>query len=543
MAADDDPLLSSRARRRLLVALGYGAANVALAGLVGFRRSQPDIPVPVAAAPTEPEAELAGSAQLSGLTDRIRAGTPPALPGAGPEPPPGHRFDLVIAGGRVIDPASGFDAVADVGIDGTTIRSIRGERLRGTERLDASGKVVAPGFVDLLSYEPNPFGVWYKLADGVTTNLAMHGVNNYADAFFRRYEGTTPIHFGGAFHQHFMRATELEVGVEDQLTRSELRAFAALLEESLEGGFAGVSFSPEYAPGTTTKEMVRLAEVAAQSGHVAFFHVRYSDPNPPGTSVEAVDEVLAVARETGASVHIEHLSSTGATHHMAETLDKLDEARADGVDITACLYPYDFWGTFLASPRFSLGWRDRFGLDFEDLQVAGTETRLTEATYRRALDDNKLVAALGSIPEDEVQLALRRPWTMVASDAILNLDLNNHPRAAGTFARTLGRYVRELGVLDLPTALSKITYQPAARVEGMIPAMARKGRVQRGADADIVVFDPATIADRATVAKPGQLSVGIEWVLVDGTIAVRDGELQRNVRAGRALRGAVERTA
>ena len=118
---------------------------------------------------------------------------------------------------------------------------------------------------------------------------------------------------------------------------------------------------------------------------------------------------------------------------------------------------------------------------------------------------------------------------MVASDAILHRDLNNHPRAAGTFARTLGRYVRELGVLDLPTALSKITYQPAARVEAMIPAMARKGRLQRGADADIVVFDPDTIADRATVADPGQASVGIDWVLVEGTVALR----QRGTPTGR----------
>jgi len=545
MAADDDPLLSSRARRRLLVAFGYGAANIALAGVVGFRRSAPTTAAPVDAAAgpdTTLGADSADPASLANLTDRVRAGLPPAIPGAEPDPGPGHRFDLVIAGGRVIDPASGFDSVADVGIDGTTIRSISGDRLRGHDRIDAAGRVVAPGFVDLLSYEPNPFGVWFKLADGVTTNLAMHGVNNYPEAFFRRYDGTTPIHFGGAFHQHFMRANELEVGVEDELTSSQLRRFGSFLEDNLNAGFAGVSFSPEYAPGTTTRELLRLTEIAAGLGHVAFFHVRFSDPDPPGTSAEAVDEVLAVARETGASVHIEHLSSTGGTHHMAETLDVLDEARSDGVDVTACLYPYDFWGTFLASSRFALGWQDRFRLDYDDLQVAGTETRLTEASFRRAVEQNKLVAALGSIPEDEVQLALARPWTMVSSDAILNPDLNNHPRAAGTFARTLGRYVRELGVLDLPTALSKITFQPAARVEGMIPAMTRKGRVQRGADADIVVFDPATIADRATVAEPASASVGIEWVLVEGSVALRNGEPQRDVRAGRALRGSVERT-
>lgn len=523
MAADDEPLLSSRARRRLLVALGYGAANAALVGLAGLRPP---------GAPRDP-----ATGGLVDLTSSVRHGLPPAVADARPEPPAGHTYQRVIANGRVIDPESGFDGVADVGIDDGVIASISGERLWGHEVIDASDRVVAPGFIDLLSYEPNPFGVWFKLADGVTTNLAMHGVNNYADAFFRRYEGSTPIHFGGAFHQHFMRATDIGAGVEDELSVAQLTTFEAALRDNLARGFAGVSFSPEYSPGTTTGELVRLASVAADLGHVAFFHVRYSDPNPPGTSAEAIDEVLEVARRTGVSVHIEHLSSTGGTFVMAETLDKLERARDEGLDVTACLYPYNFWGTFLASPRFSLGWQERFGLAYDDLQVAGSEARLSEASFGAALAENKLVAALGSIPEEEIHLALDRPWTMVASDAILNPDLNNHPRAAGTFARTLGHYVRELGVLDLPSALAKITILPAQRVERMIPAMARKGRVQRGADADIVVFDPLTIADRATVAAPDQPSKGIDWVLVDGVVALREGEPQRNVRAGRALRG------
>jgi dihydroorotase len=275
-------------------------------------------------------------------------------------------------------------------------------------------------------------------------------------------------------------------------------------------------------------------------GQVVFFHVRFSDPDPPGTSDEAITEVLDIARRTGASVHIEHLSSTGATFRMAEVLDRLDEARATGIDVTACVYPYDFWGTYLASSRFAAGWQERYGLGYEDLQVAGTEQRLTEATYEQAWRENKLVAALGSIPEDEVQLALGRPWMMVSSDAILNPDLNNHPRAAGTFARTLGRYVRDLGVLDLVSALAKMTILPAQRVEDMIPAMARKGRLQRGADADIVVFDPATIADRATVATPNVVSVGIHWVLVEGEVALSEGQPLRSVRAGRGLTGSVE---
>jgi dihydroorotase len=538
MAAGDDPLLPSRARRKLLIALGFGAANAALVSLAGLRSGPGQ----------QLATSLTGRTQLAGLSASIREGSPPALPSADPEPPAGHVYERVITGGRVIDPGSGFDRVADVGIDGGVVAAISGERLAGTDVIDATGRVVAPGFVDLLSYEPNSFGVWYKLADGVTTNLAMHGVSNYAGAFFSRYQGATPIHFGGAFHQHFIRSAELGAGVEDELTPRQLQRLEASLRDGLAGGLAGVSLSPEYAPGTSRAELERLAAVAAELGHVAFFHVRYSDPHPPGTSAEAIAEVLEVARRTGASVHVEHLSSTGGTFVMAETLATLEQARAEGIDVTACLYPYDFWGTFLASSRFAAGWQERYGLGYGDLQVAGTDVRLTEATYQGALRQNKLVAALGSIPEEEVRLALAKPWVMVSSDAILKPDLNNHPRAAGTFARTLGRYVRDLGVLDLTAALAKMTILPARRVETMIPAMARKGRLQRGADADIVVFDPATIADRATVAAPGQASIGIDWVLVEGSVALRHGQTQRDVRAGRALpgsavQGSVERVA
>ncbi|MFV0524256.1 MAG: amidohydrolase family protein [Acidimicrobiales bacterium] len=519
-ADDDDPLLSIRARRRVLVALGYGAANVALTGVVGWSdRARP------------------GTGGLIDLTSGL--GRPPVLEGAPDQPPPGHRYDLVVVGGRVIDPDSGFDGVANVGVDGEMVTALTTDPLEGDTVIDARDLVVAPGFIDLLSFEPNSFGVWNKLADGVTTNLAMHGVSNYAAAFFDRYEGETPIHFGGAFHQHFMRAEEIGAGVEDELTRAQQRRFEAVLAENLEAGFAGVCCSPEYAPGTTRDEMVGLAEVAVEAGHMSFFHTRYSDPDPPGTGRDGLREVLAVARATGSPVHVEHITSTGGTFEMGPALELLEEARSDGVDVTACCYPYDSWGTFLASSRFALGWRQRYRIDDSDLQVAGTEQRLSPVTFDQAQADNKLVVALGAIPEQELHMVLQRPWTMVSSDAILNPDLNNHPRASGTFSRLLGRYVREQGVLGLPDALAKITILPARRVEAMLPDLARKGRLQRGADADVVVFDPATVVDRATVASPELASVGVRFVLVEGTVALSDGEPRRDTRAGRALRSVV----
>ena len=489
--------------------------------------------------PAGSSADGSTTAAAPGLDAAPPPPLPPALSVGGvappPEPPEDHVFDVVISGGRVIDPDSGFDGLANIGIDGDTITAVSYRHLSGRTEIGAERLIVAPGFVDLLSYEPNSFGVWLKLADGVTTNLAMHGVNNYAEAFFGRYENQTPVHYGGAFHHHFMRGFDVGAEIDEPLTTAQFADLQELTRTNLAQGFAGISFSPEYSPGTTTEEMERLAAVAAEIGHVCFFHVRHSDPDPPGTSLEAIEEVLGIAIRTRVSAHIEHLSSTGGTFVMADALAMINDARAAGADVTACLYPYDFWGTFLGSSRFSLGWQERYRLAESDLQIAGTGTRLSVESYGEAFRSNKLVAALGSIPDDEVRMALQEPWVLVASDAIPTVEMNNHPRGAGTFARLIGHYVRELGVIDLLTGLSKITIGPVRRVEGMIPAMARKGRLQRGADADIVIFDPETIGDRATIEVPAAPSVGIEWVVVAGRIALARGVVDKSMLAGRPL--------
>ena len=527
-------------RRKFLSTVTVGAAG-AVAGRVAWTtwrdvqtaRNHVDAAYPAgpgtsAVLGPEPELEV-----VEGPTGSV---VTPVVAGEDAGPGVDHLYDVVIRNGRVIDPASGFDGLVDVGIDGSRVTALLPATLDGRQVIDATGLVVAPGFIDILSYEPNPFGAWLKVADGVTTNLAMHGVSGTAEQFFGQFEGQSPVHFGGAFHHHYMRSYGVGLGIEQGADGRNLERLVDMARTGMENGFAGVAFSPEYSPGTTNAEMDRLVEVAAEYGHVSFFHVRHSDPDPPGTSLEALAEVMSIAERHEAGTHIQHLTSTGGTFVMAEALALIEQARDFGIDITACVYPYDFWGTFLASSRFARGWQERYRIDYGDLQIAGTEERLTSDTFARHRAENKLVAALGSIPEEEVQLALRQPWVMIGSDAIPTPGLNNHPRGAGTFARTLGRYVRDLGVLDLRTGLAKMTIQPALRVQGMIPEMQRKGRLQRGADADIVIFDPNTIADRSTVAEPGIPSVGISWVLVDGHIVLRQGSPLTDVVVGRALR-------
>ena len=429
----------------------------------------------------------------------------------------GQGYDVVIRNGRVMDPETRLDAAGlNVGIRGKTIIAITNQPLAGRLEIDAASRVVAPGFIDILSYNPNSYGVWYKLADGVTTNLAMHGApgtDGDMKAWYRIHaRQRPPVHFGGAFLYGAARI-KLGVGNYRAATPTQLARLVTLFERALEDGALGISLSLEYEPGISDAELQAMMGVARRYQVPVFFHVRYSTVEPPGTNFDALREVLSLARRTGVTVHIEHITSTGGTFSMPESLRLLQAARDEGLDVTACAYPYPYWGSPLNSARFSKGWQRRFHIDYGDLQLAGSAERLTPSSFRQ----------------------YRRKGKLAVAYAILEPGNNNHPRAAGTFTRTLGVYVRERRVLTLMEALEKITLLPARRLQAQAPALRRKGRLQVGADADVVVFDPEKVSDRATAEHPNRFAVGIDYVLVAGKV-VKDPEgFHKEIRLGEAI--------
>ena len=509
--------LASPDRRKLLIALGFGAANaLALSKLPGSRASK-----------------------VSDEGHRPEATAPPALTGAPQAPAGNHVFDRVIKGGRVIDPETGYDHVADIGIDGTTITSISEQTLKGRATIDATNRVVSPGFIDMISYDPNDYGIWFKVADGVTTNLGMHGMLMSADTFFSTYEGKSPCHYGGAYDNYFMRGDgALHIGSGKAASAKQIAQLQADIEAQLHQGWIGASFSPEYSPGIKDDEIAAQMTIAAQYGLPCFFHGRYSTDVPPDDNAKTLGEILDLARQTHAPVHVMHITSTGGTFQMPQSLATLQAARDnEKLDVTACLYPYTFWATYIQSARFAPGWQQRFHIDYANLVIPGTGERLTQASFDdyRSRDTNTLVAAY-AIPEQDVITALQAPFTMIGSDAILQPGDNNHPRGAGCFARTLGFYVRGQQTLSLHDALAKMTILPAKRLEAKAPALRTKGRLQRGADADVTIFDPNTIIDRATIEDPSQESVGIDYVLVAGRVVKSPEGLHRDVRPGQPIK-------
>jgi len=468
-------------------------------------------------------------------------------------------YDIVLANGRVMDPETGLDAVRWVGIRGESVAAISETPLEGRTVIDASGLVVAPGFIDLHAHGQSARANEYQAMDGVTTALEMESGVPSMRYFLDQRAGDAVVNYGatiahgavrtrampevapeveaalaaageaerqdGEARRRLERATE--AGRYEALEPAQYPEMWARLEEGLRAGALGIGMPHQYYPGATRDEIFRLFEFAAEQGVPIYTHVR-------DMGVAPIQEVVANAVATGASLHVVHLNSSSLWDYRTN-LDLILGAQGRGHDITTEAYPYTAASTALQSTIFDEGWRERLRIDYGDLQWQDTGERLTEATFRTYREEGGIVIIHMMQPE-WIRAFMEAPRVIVASDGMPYAP-GAHPRSAGTFARFLGRYVREEGVLPLMDALAKITLMPAQRLEGVAPQMRRKGRVQIGADADLTIFDPARILDTATFEGGLDYSEGVEYVLVNGTFVVRDGAPVEGVRPGRAVLG------
>lgn len=444
-------------------------------------------------------------------------------------------YDLVIQNGNIYNPSTNSKLVNyNLGIKNNKITRITQDSIKGKYNINARNMVVSPGFIDLISYDPNPHGIKFKVLDGVTSNIAMHGGTENAKEWYDYWEKEKVItNFGASSFITRLRWPIVGGGVDAELKdEKEVNLLIKNVANNIENGALGISFSFEYVPGIK-KEIIPLLELAKKYNAPTFYHLRYSSKEK---ELEGVKEVIKYGKETQAPIHIMHLNSTGGTYNMDKALELINSARNKGLDITSCIYPYDFWATYIDSARFRDGWQNRFNITYEDLQIGGSDTRISKENFHNYRKKHLLVAAHNSIPEKSNVLALKDPNVMIGSDTIIEEGGNNHPRGSGTYARVFGKYVREDKTISLMDGIKKTSYLPAKRLENIAPKMKYKGRLEIGADADITIFNPDTIIDNSNVKETEKPSTGIEYVIINGQI-VKDKEgLRKNIYPGQAIK-------
>ncbi len=454
------------------------------------------------------------------------------------------QYDVVIAGGRVIDPESRLDAVRWVGIRGGKIAAISPTALRGTTVLDARGLVVAPGFIDLHAHGQTDENYRIFAQDGVTTALELEAGTHDIPGWYAAREGKALINFGASI-SHIQSRMKVFGDPSDFLpsgagghglaTPEQLGAVLERVKAGLRQGGLGVGMGLQYTPAATKWEVLEMFRAAAAAKAPVFVHGRSWGTTDPGSSVESFMEVIGAAAITGAPLHIVHLNSMSLSS-TPQTLRIVEEAQARGMDLTTEAYPYSAGMTAIESAVF-----DRFVTApdsmYQKIMWVATGERLTRETFTMYRKQGGMAIIFLNTPEME-GMAIKSPLTAIASDGGLT-DGKGHPRTSGTSARVLGHYVRETRGLTLNEAIRKMTLMPAQRLEKLAPMFRNKGRIKVGADADIAVFDPATVIDKSTYQSPAAPAVGFKFVLVNGVPVVRDGSVVNGIFPGRAARAPV----
>ena len=531
----------------------------------------------------------------------------------------GQSFDLVITNGHIIDGTGSPWYSGDIGVRDGKIAAIGNLSAAARQRtIDARGQVVAPGFIDMLGQSERTILVDprlpSKIFQGITTEITGEGgsvapLNEriiQSDRAGWDYYKITPD--WRTLRQYFSRLEKQGIGInfatyvgatqvrrvvlgdtDVQPTPAQLAQMKSLVAQAMRDGAVGVSTSLQYAPApyARTDELIALASEAAEFGGIYATHMR----DEGNTILDAIDEALRIGREAHIPVEIWHIKVAGKANwgRMPQVVARIDQARADGADITADTYAYTAWGNDFSA--FIPPWAHDGGTaklveqlknpvsrarirkemltstdwNNEWLEIPGPEAvmisdvenpqlmpllgkRLSDIARESNKDpidtimdlliqDPSIGVAVFAMSQPDVTLALEQPWVSIDNDSEgtspegLLGQAHPHPRAYGTFPRILRKYVREDKVLSLPDAIRKFSALPAERMR-----LADRGVLKTGMWADIVIFDPATVQDRATFDKPNQLSEGMDYVLVNGVAVIDEGKMT-GARPGKVLRG------
>ncbi len=489
-------------------------------------------------------------------------------------------FDLVINNGRVMDPETGFDQIANVGVNNGYITKISTNDLDGAREIDATGHVVAPGFIDYHSHAQSEYGHKLYARDGVTTPMDLEVGAFPVGKFYDFWEGKSFVNYGTNVAHVGARVAVLDgqepngrvlyspalgAAMQDG-AQFKTKTFDPLdepailgaIETELKQGALGIAYPIGYYTVVGSPEVMAVTGLAAKYDLPITTHVRYLAQIPP-SGFMGITEMLTIARENDVPMLVHHIPSNclGLTK---QCLDLIDAARAKGQKVIGEFYPYQYAGTYVDADYNAPGFEERMGIQASDYKLAATGEPLTSEEFdrlRKEAPDTDLL--MYTMKQEYIDAAFTRPGVIVGSDGMpwiitdddgnkigftATFDTpygagNGHARGAGAHAKIL-RMVRENGTISLMDAISKMSYEPAAFLEDHVPQMKQRGRIQEGMAADITIFDPETVTDNSTpkIGENSLPSTGIPYVIVNGQVVVDDSVVQ-NIPAGVAIRNPV----
>ncbi|WP_152050059.1 N-acyl-D-amino-acid deacylase family protein [Tautonia marina] len=517
-------------------------------------------------------------------------------------------YDVILQNGRVIDGTGNAWFYGDVGLKGDRIARITPagmlDGIEATERIDATGMVIAPGFIDIQSHSRGALltgdgRVIGKVTQGVTTEIMGEGTSNAPSkdlkefdvpGGFDRWLKAMQEHGGSVNFGSFVGSGSVRSYVKGMTqgppTAEELEQMRVLVRDAMEGGAFGLASALIYPPDSFvgTEDLIELAKVMAPYGGVYITHLR----SEADQFLEAMDEAIRIGREGGVPVEIYHLKAAGTRNwpKAIRAIERINAARAEGQDVSANMYPYTAGGTGLTAALPP--WASADGKLYENLanpemrakikeeilnptsewenlaELSGPENvivlgltkpetkafagkRLSEIAKAQGkdwidaaidlliLEGQRISTIYIMMSEENVALQMQQPWMKFGTDAGGHDPEKAtglvHPRSYGTYPRILGKYVREEGVISLEDAIRKMTSAVADRL-----SIRDRGLLREGMYADVVIFDPETIIDRATYEEPHQRSVGVRDVFVNGQAVVRNG-VHTGAKPGMIVRG------
>ena len=447
----------------------------------------------------------------------------------------------VVKNGRVIDPYNNIDSKLNIVIKDGKILELTPYEISGEKNIDATGLIVCPGFIDIHMHEDmyhneeDYLDEWIAksmLNMGVTTCIGGNcGINlteplTYLDAVDRL---KLPVNIGlMAGHTNIRECVVENSNKYNPIQTDDIKKIMYTAREYLEGGCFGISYGIRYVPGITELELIEVSKACKPENKIINAHVRDDAKN----IIWATKEFIKVGMKLDIPIQNSHIGSMGGYGQMKELLRLLDSVKSSGLDITSDCYPYYAFSTRIGETTYDDGFLERYNIDYDSIEISEGKykgQRCTKNIFDELRKNSPDTITVGHVMnEKDIDMAILHPNVMIASDGFLHKE-QGHPRAAGTFPRLIDKYVKT-GKLSLYDAINKMTTMQAKKL-----GLSNKGNLSKGSDADITIFSYDEIKDNATFDNPIKKPDGIKYVLIKGSVALKDGEIV-NGKLGTSVR-------